>query len=51
VRLFDANNNPLALERAEIDEERADLSAMPEDLAQTIGPAEMRDLIEYLAGL
>ncbi|HZO08015.1 MAG TPA: hypothetical protein VFC77_01445, partial [Myxococcota bacterium] len=51
VRLFDASNNPVALERAEIEEERADLSAMPEDLAKSITPAEMRDLLEYLAGI
>jgi len=51
VRLFDANNNPLAVERAEIDEERADLSAMPEDLAKTLTPAQMRDLLAYLAKL
>jgi quinoprotein glucose dehydrogenase len=51
VRLFDPQNNPLALERAEIDEERADLSAMPEDLAKTIAPVDMRDLIAYLARL
>lgn len=51
VRLFDAQNNPLALERSQIDEERPDLSAMPEDLVQALTPAELRDLIEYLAGL
>jgi quinoprotein glucose dehydrogenase len=49
VRLFDANNAPISLERAAIEEERADLSAMPEELAQTITPGEMRDLLEYLA--
>ncbi|HEX6885705.1 MAG TPA: hypothetical protein VF530_20195, partial [Planctomycetota bacterium] len=51
VRLFDANNNPLALARAEIEEERADLSAMPEDLVRTISAREMRDLLEYLGRL
>jgi quinoprotein glucose dehydrogenase len=51
VRLFDANNNPLALERSEIEEERADLSAMPEDLAKPITPRDMRDLLEYLGTL
>jgi quinoprotein glucose dehydrogenase len=51
VRLFDANNNPIALERAEITDERADLSAMPEDLAKSISPLEMRDLLEYLSTL
>jgi len=51
VRLFDANNNPIALERSTITDERTDLSAMPEDLAKTITPHEMRDLIEYLAGI
>ncbi len=51
VRLFDANNNPIALERSTITEERADLSSMPEDLGKTIPPAEMRDLLAYLANL
>jgi len=51
VRLFDAQNNPIALERAEIEEERPDLSAMPEDLAKGLTPADMRDLLEYLARL
>jgi len=51
VRLFDSNNDPIALDPAEIDERRADLSSMPEDLAQSISAAEMRDLLEYLAGL
>jgi putative heme-binding domain-containing protein len=49
VRLFDPNTHPLALARAFIEEERADLSAMPEDLAKSLTPAEMRDLHAYLA--
>ncbi len=51
VRLFDAENNPVALGRAEIEEERADLSAMPEDLEKGLSPGELRDLLEYLSGL
>lgn len=51
VRLFDAQNNPLALDRGEIEEERPDLSAMPEDLAKGLTPLELRDLLAYLAGL
>ena len=51
VRLFDAENKPVALPREEIVEERADVSAMPEDLAKGLRPSEMRDLIEYLSGL
>jgi len=51
VRLFDAENNPIALERGEIDEERPDLSAMPEGLTQNLTPADMRDLLEYLGRL
>jgi putative heme-binding domain-containing protein len=51
VRLFDANNKPIALERATITDERTDLSAMPEDLAKTISLSQMRDLLEYLAEL
>ena len=39
------------LAKSEIEEERADVSAMPEDLAKGLRPVEMRDLIEYLAGL
>jgi quinoprotein glucose dehydrogenase len=51
VRLFDAQNNPIALDRGEIEEERADLSAMPEDLAKSLDPGALRDLIEYLSSL
>ncbi len=51
VRLFDAQNNPLALDRAEIEEERPDLSAMPEELAKGLTPLELRDLLAYLAQL
>jgi len=51
VRLFDANNNPIALDPAEIEERRADLSSMPEDLAKMLTPADMRDLLAYLAEL
>jgi quinoprotein glucose dehydrogenase len=51
VRLFDANNKPIAVERSIITDERTDLSAMPEDLAKTLSPSQMRDLLEYLAEL
>jgi len=51
VRLFDAKNEPIAFDPAEVEERRADLSAMPEDLAQSITREEMRDLLEYLARL
>jgi quinoprotein glucose dehydrogenase len=51
VRLFDANNDPVAVELADVDERREDLSAMPEDLAKTITRREMRDLLAYLGQL
>src|SRR5262249_44445418 len=51
VRLFDASNNPIAIARGDVDEERTSLSAMPEDVAKAIAPADMRDLLEYLSGL
>jgi len=51
VRLFNAQNEPIAIDRAEIVERRADLSAMPEDLVRSISRREMRDLLEYLGQL
>ncbi len=51
VRLVNTDGKFLSIPREEIEERRPDLSAMPEDLAHTISPGEMRDLLEYLAGL
>src|SRR5262249_47221405 len=48
IRLFNANNDPIALDPAEVEERRADLSAMPEDVAKSISRTEMRDLLAYL---
>jgi hypothetical protein len=39
------------LDPAEVDERRADLSAMPEDIVKSLDRSEMRDLLAYLGDL
>jgi quinoprotein glucose dehydrogenase len=51
VSVQDADGALIELSEDEIAERRADLSAMPEDLAKDLSLEEMRDLIAYLAGL
>ncbi len=51
LSLVDAEGIVHDLDPAEVELRRAGLSAMPEELAAQISREEMRDLIEYLAGL
>ena len=41
----------VSIKKDEIDERRAAKSAMPDDLLQKLTKQELRDLVEFLAGL
>jgi putative heme-binding domain-containing protein len=51
VQVLDAEGELHDLASGEIEARRAGLSAMPEGLGALLEPAEMRDLLEFLAGL
>jgi quinoprotein glucose dehydrogenase len=46
-----AEGNLVTVPLSEIDERARGKSAMPEDLAKKLSKFELRDLVEYLAGL
>ncbi len=51
VRLLTAEGHPVAVPKDTIEERKRGPSAMPADLAPKLSRAELRDLIEFLAGL
>jgi quinoprotein glucose dehydrogenase len=51
LKVADKDGNLRLVPRADIELRKPSLSPMPEGLGASITPAEMRDLIEYLAGL
>jgi len=51
VTLITAEGNLVRVDKREIDERARGKSAMPEDLAKKLTKFELRDLVEYLAGL
>lgn len=51
IRLLAADGKVREIPEAQVDERRAALSAMPENLAQLLKREELRDLVEYLASL
>jgi quinoprotein glucose dehydrogenase len=51
VRLMTAEGKLLVVPREQIDEREAGKSAMPEDVIKKLTRGEVRDLIEFLAGL
>jgi quinoprotein glucose dehydrogenase len=51
VRLMTAEGQLIHIPRAEIDERSRGPSAMPADLVQKLSRREVRDLVEFLAGL
>ena len=51
LTLMTAEGNLLTVLKSEIDERARGKSAMPEDLAKKLSKFELRDLVEYLAGL
>jgi len=51
IRVIDSDGVTTTLDPAEVDERRADLSAMPEDIVKSLDRSEMRDLLAYLGDL
>jgi quinoprotein glucose dehydrogenase len=51
VRLMTAEGTLVSVPKSKIDERRSGKSAMPEDLTKHLSRREVRDLVEYLAGL
>ena len=51
LRVLDADGNVTTVSAARVVERRPGISAMPEGLAAALSREEMRDLIEYVAGL
>jgi quinoprotein glucose dehydrogenase len=51
VRLMTAEGQLIAVPKDQIDERRRGISAMPADLVDKMSRSELRDLVEFLAGL
>ena len=51
VKLITAEGQPIMVVKGQIEERRRGKSAMPEDLVQKMTKREIRDLVEFLAGL
>ncbi len=51
IRVITSEGQLLTIKKGDIDERKTGKSAMPEDLAQKLSKAEIRDLVEFLAGL
>ena len=51
MAVVDSNGDVFDVEKADVEERRPGLSAMPNDLGKSLSRLEMRDLIEYLSSL
>lgn len=51
VKLMNAERQTLVVLKQQIDERRTGKSAMPEDIVKKLSKSELRDLVEFLAGL
>jgi quinoprotein glucose dehydrogenase len=51
LRLMTAEGNLIVIAKDQIDDRRGGKSAMPEDLIKYLSRSELRDLVEFLAGL
>jgi quinoprotein glucose dehydrogenase len=51
LRLVTAEGKPVSVRKDDIDDRRATKSAMPDDLVTKLSRRELRDLVEFLAGL
>jgi quinoprotein glucose dehydrogenase len=51
IRLMTAEGQVVTVAKDKIDERQAGKSAMPEDLVQKLSKRDLRDLVEFLAGL
>ena len=46
-----AENKVIVVPRDDVDSEKPDKSAMPDDLHKKLSKRELRDVVEFLAGL
>jgi hypothetical protein len=51
VVLVDPEKGEVVVEKSQITGRRGGQTAMPSDIAQTLTKHDLRDLVEYLAGL
>jgi quinoprotein glucose dehydrogenase len=51
VRLMNAEGQTVVVPKKQIDDRQTGKSAMPEDIVKNLSKAEVRDLVEFLAGL
>ena len=51
VKLMNADGQTIVVPKDQIDERKAGKSAMPEDIVKHLSKSEVRDLVEFLAGL
>ena len=51
VKLMNAEGQTIVVLKTQIDERQAGKSAMPEDVIKHLSKSELRDLVEFLAGL
>ncbi|WP_422931032.1 PVC-type heme-binding CxxCH protein [Singulisphaera sp. PoT] len=51
IRLLDVNGKAITVPKSEIEEQTRGASAMPDDVVKQLSKSEIRDLVEYLAGL
>ena len=51
LRLLDVNGKAFTVPKSEIEEQKRGASAMPDDVVKHLSKSEIRDLVEFLAGL
>ena len=51
VQLMTAEGKLVSVAKAQIDERQSGKSPMPEDVMKSLSKRELRDLVEFLAGL
>jgi quinoprotein glucose dehydrogenase len=51
VKLMNADGQTLVVPKKQIDDRQTGKSAMPEDIVKNLSKSELRDLVEFLAGL
>jgi quinoprotein glucose dehydrogenase len=51
LHLITAEGKPLTILKADIEEQKRGVSAMPDDLIKHLGKSELRDVVEYLSTL
>ena len=51
IRVLNSNGEVLEVDPMEVEERRPDLSAMPEDMIESLTRQELRDLLEYVSSL